>query len=85
MVVRLDAKSSEVNASAVASLMTAVIALISEAQQGVAENQQLLIKARPFADGSFEIPLDLVTLTAATLLDSSPLIDGVLELLKKIL
>lgn len=83
IIVRLDAKPSEVNAEAVATSMTAVLALISEAKQELAGNQQLLVKSRPFADGSFEIPLDLIAIVGGAMFASSPLIENVLDILRK--
>lgn len=82
LVVRLASEDSQVNATAVSSTMSAVVALIIEAQQQISENEQLLIKARPFAKGSFEIPLDLILVTAGAMLVSSPLIETVLDILQ---
>jgi hypothetical protein len=82
LTVRLESSDGEVNATAVASTMSAVVALIMEAQQEISANEVLLVKARPFAKGSFEIPLDLIVLASATMFATSPLIENVLALLK---
>ena len=43
----------------------------------------MLLKARPFSEGSFEIPLELVILGGASLFDNQPLIDEILRMLKQ--
>lgn len=83
LVVRLASEESQVNATAVSTTMSAVVALILEAQHQISENEQLLIKARPFAKGSFEIPLDLILVAAGSMLVSSPLIETILDILQK--
>ena len=67
IVVKFDTqnKKKEMNALAVASSMEAVVTMIEEAHQGFKDNHKLLIKARPFSPGSFEIPLDLIVVVAA--------------------
>lgn len=82
LTVKLGAEPAEANAAAVASTMQAVVAIVEEAQQQIQSNEQLLLKARPFAKGSFEIPFDLIVLGAATLFDVHPLIGQVLDMLK---
>lgn len=83
LTVRLTSNQSEANATAVASTMTAVVSLLSEAQQGLDANKEMLIKARPFAKGSFEIPLELIVLAAGTMFASNPLIENILDAIKK--
>ncbi len=73
----------EADARAVASTMSAVVSLVSEAHQQLKQNEVLLVKARPFAGGSLEIPLDLIILAAGTMFAASPLIENILEVLKK--
>lgn len=80
--VRLGSPDSQVNAAAVASTMQAILAIVDEAQKGLKANEHVLLKARPFANGSFEIPLDLIVLGAAALFDVHPLLDQVLGILK---
>lgn len=80
--VRLGSPDSQVDATAVASTMQAIIAIVDEAQKVMAAQEQVLIKARPFASGSFEIPLDLIVIGTAGLFSVHPLIDNILNLLK---
>lgn len=82
LTVRLASDQSEANAAAVASTMTAVVSLLSEAQQGLDANKEFLIKARPFKKGSFEIPLELIVMAGGTMFASHPLIDNILDAIK---
>lgn len=77
--VRLSSEGEEVNATAVGITMTAITALITEAHADIAANEELLIKARPFTRGSFEIPLDLIIVQSGTLFTESPLLEQLLE------
>ena len=81
--IKLASQQHEADATAVASTMSAVVALVSEAHQQLKQNETLLVKARPFAEGSLEIPLDLIIMAAGTLLATSPLIENILDVLKK--
>lgn len=81
LTVRLASDQGEANATAVASTMTAVASLLSEAQQGLDANKKLLIKARPFEKGSFEIPLDLIVLATGAMFATDPLIGNILNVL----
>ena len=83
LTVTLASQQHEADAAAVASTMSAVVALVSEAHQQLKKNETLLVKARPFAEGSLEIPLDLIIMAAGTLLATSPLIENILDVLKK--
>lgn len=83
LVVRLGTPIAEANAAAVASMMQAVVAIVEEAQKQIKSNDEILVKARPFSEGSFEIPLELVLVGAALSFDNYPLIEHVLRLLKE--
>ena len=83
VVVRLDSRAPEANAAAVASSMSAVLALVSEAHAAIGDNQELLVKARPFAEGSFEIPLELIAVGVGAMFASSPLLDNILDAIRR--
>lgn len=80
--VNLGAKDSVVNADAVALSMTAILDLIDETQKALDADGELLIKARPFSEGSFEIPLDLI-LPAAAGMFAHPLFDMIVDVLRQ--
>jgi hypothetical protein len=83
LTVLLDAGGSEVDAAAVGSAMMAFVALVNEAKEQMAQDQQLLIKARPFAPGSFEIPIELILVSAGLLFEHSPLLEALLEVIRR--
>lgn len=79
-----EGQVKEVNALAVASSMEAVATMIEEVHQGFKDNHKLLVKARPFNPGSFEIPLDIIVIVAAGLgLYEKDVISGVLDIIKE--
>lgn len=80
--VRLGSLNSQVDAAAVASTMQAIVAIVNEAQKGLKNNEQVLLKARPFAAGSFEMPLDLIVMGAVALFEIHPVLDQLLDMLK---
>lgn len=79
-----DPDSNEADALAVASGIEAVATMIKEVHQEFHDNHELLVKARPFAQGSFEIPLDIVLLAAvgASFLDRDT-IKSILNIIKE--
>lgn len=81
--VKLSSDNEQVNAAAVGATMTAIVTLIREAHDGMAANEELLVKARPFKKGSFEIPIDLILLSAGALLASSPLLQQIIEIIQR--
>ena len=80
VLVRLESRDSEVNAAAVAAVMEAMVGIFEETNKELAANEQLLIKSRPFSKGSFDIPLELVVLSAEGILSYSPLVDNILSI-----
>ena len=83
VVVKLDSEGPEANAAAVASSMSAILSLVSEARAALGDNQELLVKARPFAEGSFEIPLDLIVVGVGALLVNHPLLENILDAIRR--
>ena len=77
--ISLESKESEVDAEAVASMIRAITAIVAETQRELNANEQILVKARPFSKGSFEIPLDLVLVSAASLFDTPIILQNMLE------
>jgi len=79
-----DSDSDKANALAVASSIEAVATMINEVHKEFKDNHELLVKARPFAPGSLEIPLDIVVLAAvgASLLDKE-VISSILKIVKE--
>lgn len=85
LTIRLGTQGAEADAAAVASTMQAVAAIVEETQIQLKSNQQVLLKARPFAKGSFEIPLDLILVGTASLFETHPLLSCILDILKEYL
>lgn len=85
LTIRLGTKGAEADAAAVASTMQAVAAIVEETQIQLKTTEHVLLKARPFAKGSFEIPLDLILVGAATLFENHPLLSSILDILKEYL
>lgn len=83
VIVRLDSQHPEANASAVSSSISAVLALVRQTHIALGSNEELLIKARPFADGSFEIPLELIVVGVGALLVNPPLLGSLLDAVGK--
>jgi hypothetical protein len=86
IVVKFETKNNikEINALAAAASMEAVTTMIQEVHQGFQDNHKLLVKARPFSPGSFEIPLDLivVAIAGAGLYDKD-IISSILNIIKE--
>ena len=85
LTIRLGTTATEVDATAVASTMQAIAAIIEESQVQLNANEQVLLKARPFAKGSFEIPLDLIYVGVLSLYENHPLLMQILAVLKEYL
>lgn len=83
VVIHLGTPIAEANASAVASTMQAMIAIVDEAQKELQANNALLLKARPFSTGSFEIPFELILVGLPFVFDKIGLIEEVLRILKE--
>lgn len=60
----MDRGVQEADARAIGLTMEAVATMIEEVHQKFNDNHKLVVKARPFSPGSFEIPLDIVMMTA---------------------
>lgn len=76
-------RSTLVDAKAVGKLLQALPEMISEFHSKNSENERLLVKARPFSKGSFEIPLELILVGVGTLLLTSP--DYVLQTFQEVI
>ena len=82
LTIHLGTQNAEADAAAVASTMQAVAAIVEEARMQLEQNQHVLIKARPFAKGSFEIPLDLILVGTASLYEIHPLLSNIMKVLR---
>lgn len=80
--VKLDSPTDEVDAKAVALTMQAILEIIEETSKELQEDQRLLVKARPFQPGSFEIPLELIIPSSTTLFES-PVFDMIVATLRQ--
>ena len=84
--VKFDTSSTknEMDAVAVAATIEAIATTIQEVHQAFKDNHKLLVKARPFNKGSFEIPLDIILVAAvnAGLFDGD-VITNILNIIKE--
>lgn len=67
-----DDALTSVDAKTVGKLLLALPEMINEFHSKNEANEHLLVKARPFANGSFEIPLELILIGISTLLMTGP-------------
>lgn len=79
--IKLTAEVHNANATAVAATMDAVVAILQEAERQIRPPDKLLIKARAFASGSFEIPLDLI-FVGISLYSDTPYVAELLRIFK---
>jgi len=88
--VTLEADQQRADAKAVGLSLLTIEAVVNEARETFKkemeragkENEELLVKARPFAKGSLEITLELVVFGAAILLQEYPILLKVREVIK---
>ncbi len=69
-----ESSTHRASARAVGAGILTVQSMIDEVQKAFSENERILVKARPFAEGSLEVPLDLIVLGAAIILQEYPLL-----------
>lgn len=70
---------------AVGAGLLALEAMIAEVGTAFEENEQLLVKARPFVEGSLELPVDIIVLAAAVILQEYPLLQTIREIISRYL
>ena len=68
LTVTYESDSKRADAKAVGSGLLAVQAIVDEVNNELEVNDRILVKARPFAPGSLELPLDLIICLSAELL-----------------
>jgi hypothetical protein len=87
LTISLGTKIAEANADAVASTIQAVIAVVLEAHKQIKPSDTLVIKALPLRKGSFEIPLELIFVTAkdfaAFAIDNLPVLQATFTTVKQ--
>ena len=71
------------DAKAVGKGILAIQAMIDEVHGAFEENEQLLVKARPFAEGSLEVSLDVIVLGAAIIIQEYPLLQKIREVIQQ--
>jgi len=75
-----EPKDSRVDASSLGKTVIATDSILRELHEEFGKNSELLLKARPFRQGSFEIPMDIVVVTAAALV-GFPILENMLKCL----
>lgn len=83
LIIGFDVKSptdSSVEASAVGKTVIATDAILKELHDEFAQNTEILVKTRPFKRGSFDIPIDIIVLSAVALY-SFPILENMLKCL----
>lgn len=85
LTITYESDNHQVDAKAVGSSLVAVDNLIRDIQKNTTKNEQLLIKARPFAQGSLELPIDLIVFGTAILFQDYPLLKIIREVISQYL
>lgn len=83
LVVGFDVKSptdSSVDASALGKTVIAIDSILRELHDEFAQNTEILVKTRPFKRGSFDIPIEIIVLSAVALY-SFPILENMLKCL----
>lgn len=83
LILQFDVESDtvpQVNASAVGKSITAADAILRELHEEFKKNSELLLKARPFRQASLDIPIDVIVVTTAALMNF-PILENMLRCL----
>ena len=84
LVVGFDVKSptdSSVEASALGKTIIAIDSILRDLHDEFAQDSEILVKARPFKQGSFEIPMEVVVVVTAAALVGFPILENMLKCL----
>ncbi len=80
---RLKTPESAADAAAVASMLRAIVVLVDEVKNQIAEDAEVSIRVRPFEEGSLQIPFDLIIKVKDTILFGvMPILPGFIETIK---
>ena len=77
-----ESDRNRADARAVGASLLALEAIIDEVQTALDENEKALVKARPFAQGSLELPIDLIVLGAGIIVQEYPLLVKIRQVIK---
>lgn len=83
LIIGFDVKSPtdpSVEASAVGKTVIATDAILKELHDEFAQNTEILVKTQPFKRGSFDIPIEIIVLSAVALY-SFPILENILKCL----
>jgi len=83
LTITYESDGDRADAKAVGAGLLAVQAVIDEFHSACEENEKLLLKARPFAEGSLELPLDLIIFGAAILFQEDPLLQRIWKVISE--
>lgn len=78
-----ESAPNRADAKAVGSGLLAVQSIVDEVSNALEDNERILVKARPFAPGSLELPLDLIVLGAAIIIQEFPLLQKLREVITR--
>ncbi len=84
LVVGFDVKSptdSSVEASALGKTVIATDAILRDLHDEFAQDSEILVKARPFKQGSFDIPMEIIVIIAGAALVGFPILENMLKCL----
>lgn len=76
-----ESTAQRADAKAVGAGILTIQSMIEEVQNAFDENQRILVKARPFSDGSLNVPLELIAFGAAIILQEYPLLQKIREVI----
>ena len=78
----VSSEDNSINAKSASKSIESLASLIQETHQEFQQNSKLLIKTRPFSQGSFEIPLEIILTTEVDLLEI-PILENIVAVIKK--
>lgn len=76
-----ESGTNRADAKAVGDGVLALQTMVSQIQESFQHNEQVLIKARPFRQGSLTVPLDVIAIGAAVMLTEYPLLQKIREVI----
>lgn len=81
LTVTYESMPKRADAKAVGCGLLAVQSIVDEVNKAFKEDERILVKSRPFAPGSLELPLDLIVLGAAIIIQEYPLLQKLREVI----
>lgn len=81
LTITYESDTKRADAKAVGSGLLAVQSIVDEVNNAFKDNERVLVKARPFAPGSLQLPLDLIVFGAKIIIQEYPLLQKLREVI----